>query len=202
MRILLTCLLAVTTTIANPIAEWRFDEGAGNTAADIAGNSHDATIHGATWVRQGDGFAINLDGVDDYIDCGANPLGENSPVSIEAWIRPLRKAHGEASLMGIDMSSYILTYYNTELALLYINSGANNVRGTLRLDEWNHVAASFDGTNLMMWVNGPPLRSRPDQQRSSRTLSYRSRGARNRSNMVGTAQIHLAALPGPRHRRR
>lgn len=200
MRILLTCLLAVTTTIANPIAEWRFDEGAGNTAADIAGNSHDATIHGATWVRQGDGFAINLDGVDDYIDCGANPLGENSPVSIEAWIRPLRKAHGEASLMGIDMSSYILTYYNTELALLYINSGANNVRGTLRLDEWNHVAASFDGTNLMMWVNGRSTGRHPSKAKTYRATGNFIIGTKGRPDlprfkgMVDSVRLYDRAL--------
>jgi len=37
--------------------------------------------------------------------------------------------------MGESLSTYLLTYYNTEISLFYIGSGANNVRGHVTLNE-------------------------------------------------------------------
>ena len=44
--------------------------------------------------------------------------------------------------------------YNTELAFFYIGSGGNSVSDKLKLGEWNHVVAAFDGERLSMWVHG------------------------------------------------
>ena len=52
-------------------AYWKFDEGSGNTAYDSSGNGYDGTIYGATWTTDtpsGTGYALNFDGLDDYVD--------------------------------------------------------------------------------------------------------------------------------------
>ena len=87
-----------------PIAEWLFDGGTGTTAADTTGNGHDAVLHGATFAKVGDGFALSLDGTDDYVDCtAAGSLPISGPVAISAWIMPTRAGNGEAILMGDGM---------------------------------------------------------------------------------------------------
>ncbi len=155
-----------------PLAEWNFDEGKGNVARDSSGNGHDATLNGATWVKQGKGFAVSLDGEDDYIDCTqVKTLDITGPISIEAWIKPTRKAKGEASLIGEGMGSFTLTYYNTELCFFYIGKGGNNLKEYLTLNQWQHVAATFDGDRMNMWMNGRQVGSA-----KSKVSSYKTGG--------------------------
>ena len=134
------------------LAEWKLDEGEGEVARDGSGKWPDAKIHGAQWAKQGKRFVLSFDGINDYVDCGT--LGINGPITIEAWIKPTRKANGESNILGHDMHSFVLTYYNTEVCNLYIGGGGNSVRGKLLLGEWNHVVASFDGKFKQVWVNG------------------------------------------------
>ena len=52
-----------------PLGEWTFDEGAGEVAHDgIRGR--DGTVHGAVWIDHDDGYALQFDGQDDWIDMG------------------------------------------------------------------------------------------------------------------------------------
>ncbi len=142
------------------VARWNFDErttidGKGNVARDSSGNGHDAQLHGPVWVKHGKGFAISLDGLDDYVDCGSSTdLGLGGPLSLEAWVKSTRKAHGESKLLGEQYSSYVMTYYNGERVYWYIGGGGNNVRWKLSLNQWYHVIATFDGKMMRLWVNG------------------------------------------------
>ncbi len=90
IMITLTCILSSTISAAQDpslLAQWAFNEGQGEVARDSSGNGHDALIHGAEWVRHGDGFAISLDGFNDYIDCGQSArIGIEGRVTLEAWI--------------------------------------------------------------------------------------------------------------------
>ena len=49
-------------------AYWKLDEGSGNTAFDSSGHGYDGTIYGATWTTGYSGYALNFDGIDDYVD--------------------------------------------------------------------------------------------------------------------------------------
>ncbi len=144
-----------------PVAEWLFDAGTGTTASDTTGNGHDAVLHGATFAKVGEGFALSLDGTDDYVDCtAAGSLPISGPVAISAWIMPTRAGNGEAVLMGDGMRTFVMTYYNTNLCFLYIGNGGNHVKDYLALHRWQHVAASFDGERMALWLNGRQVAGR------------------------------------------
>ena len=53
------------------VGHWTFDEGAGTIAREVSGRGNHGTIHGATFVKRGDGFALRLDGKDDYVEIPA-----------------------------------------------------------------------------------------------------------------------------------
>jgi len=169
--LLLACcagLAASPDAFAEPplLAEWLCNEGSGPQVLDSSGNGNHGTLSGATFVPQGSGHAISLDGRDDYVNCGpggAGGIGINGAVTLEAWVKPMKKAYGEAAVLGQDLGSYLLTYYNTEICIFYIRSGSNRVQGQQKLYEWNHIVAAFDGTNLNMWVNGRSTGSNPSQ---------------------------------------
>ena len=44
---------------------------------------------------------------------GSGGSGIGGPVTLKAWLKPMRKAHGEAVVLGEGFSTYVLTYYNT-----------------------------------------------------------------------------------------
>ena len=173
---------------AGPVAEWNFDErstvdGKGDMARDSSGHGHTAQLHGPVWVKHGKGFVIGLDGFDDYVDCGNSvDLGLGGPVTLEAWVQSNRKAHGEAKLLGEEYSTYVMTYYNGEQVYWYISSGGNNIRGRLSLHQWYHVAASFDGQQMRMWVNGQQVASK-----ESDIKEYQPKG-----------RFHIGAQGGPK----
>jgi len=168
------CVMSTTAWAAKPeglLAEWNFDEGKGEVARDSSGNGRDAMVSGASWIKQGDGFALSLDGVDDYVEFARGPaLGLTGPVTVEAWVKPMRKAERLTVLLGQDLHSYLLTYANADHCYWYIGSGANGIAAQVKLYEWSHIAATFDGKRATLYVNG-----RPAAGRESRFKSYPQR---------------------------
>jgi len=142
--------------VSGLLAEWNFDEEAGEVALDSSGHGHDAMLHGASRVPQGDGFALELDGIDDYVNCGTGrDIGIGGPTTIEAWIYPAAKSQGLACLFGEGLKQYLVAYYtHAELVYFYVGSGGNKVYETVNLREWNHIAATFDGSQMQLWLNG------------------------------------------------
>ena len=146
---------AMAEKLAGPVAQWDFDTGEGNTIYDTSGHGLEGKMIDGRWVKQADGFALEMNGSTTFVDCGSSAdMGITGPVTIEGWVKPTRKAFGEASVFGTEMRGYVLTYYNTEICLFYIGSGGNNVQGKVNLGAWNHVVATFDGDRMRMWVNG------------------------------------------------
>jgi len=54
------------------IAYWKFDEGSGTILEDSSGHDYDGTIYGATWTTGHSGYALDFDGVNDYVDLDAH----------------------------------------------------------------------------------------------------------------------------------
>ncbi len=163
---------------STPLAEWNFDEGHGAVTHDATGNGHTAKILGATWVKQDDGFALRLDGLDDYIELSATKkLAFTGPVTIEAWIKPEVKSQGLAALFGGSLTSYFVAYYtHAELVYWFIGSGGNKVAAHVNLREWNHIAATFDGHRMELWINGR-LAQKPYRSKESKFKTYKTDGS-------------------------
>ena len=133
-----------------PVADYRFDEGTGTTLHDRSPAGNHATIHGAAWVRCGDGFALRLDGRDDYVDCGSPAAVDLAKaVSVEAWVLPEAvPAAGEPGVVGKSYGSYVLTYYADGRFWWYVSGGGNKCQAPAPPGTWHHVAGTFDGRTL------------------------------------------------------
>ena len=135
------------------VAQWDFNEGKGDVLHDRSGNNNRGKIKGAAWVKSGKGFALKFDGKDDYVDCGnGKSLDITGPITLQVWVKPTAPNQGEPGIVGKFWQSYCMTYSTS--AYFYISSGGNNVRGPLKMHEWTHVAGTFDGTTLRLYLNG------------------------------------------------
>ena len=134
------------------MAEWNFDEGQGNVLRDTSGNDNDGKIHGASWAKCGDGFALVFDGVDDYVEFGERPsLNVTGPVTVEAWVKPMSAGWKGGGFMGTSIEGYLFAYRAGVLhtaadpGVCEWHIGRRGVlRVQLRIRQWNHVVGTFD----------------------------------------------------------
>jgi Concanavalin A-like lectin/glucanases superfamily/Fibronectin type III domain/Viral BACON domain len=165
--------IAVTLTVSpassNLVGAWGFDETSGTTAADASGRGNTGTLNGPARSASGKfGGALSFDGVNDWVTVAdANVLDLTTGMTMEAWVRPsaigslwrtvmLKEQPGSLiyALYAGDGSGRAATdiFTNADLGL----SGTS----ATPLDTWTHLAATYDGANLRLYVNGVQAASR------------------------------------------
>ena len=166
------------------VAHYTFDEGQGNVAHDTSGHdNHGAIKGGAQFVTQGDGYALKLDGKDDFVDCGADPsLAIENAGTISFWFRP------EACCGGLVAWTPTGNWPDCRFAaafMTYRSSGEHAENGPLLMvtangalhsfhasdqpeaDTWQHYAIVFGDNAFVLYKNGrrrslSPLGARPN----------------------------------------
>ncbi len=152
---LLLCLGLPALADEGLLAEWRFDEGSGTTVGDSVGTA-DGTLSGAVFTPVGQGYAVKLDGVDDFVHFG-NPdvLSPAEQISLEAWVFPERvPAAGEPGIVGKGYENYVLTYYVDGHVWWYTGNSGVNCRAPLPTGGWHHVVGTYDGQTMKLYVDG------------------------------------------------
>jgi hypothetical protein len=164
--------LAVAALLASPsasteeglVAHFRLDEGEGMVVRDVSGSGLRGEIQGAIWREHGEGYLLAFDGEDDYVKCEPDPaLDQRGPMTLSAWIWPEEVPGGEVGIAGKQFTSYLLTYYRDRKCWWYIGMGGNNANSTVAPGTWSHVAGTFDGSTLRLYVNGRPAFERPSR---------------------------------------
>ncbi|MGD8781553.1 MAG: FG-GAP-like repeat-containing protein, partial [Ignavibacteria bacterium] len=105
------------------------------------------------------GYALEFDGVDDYVNCGNNSiLNIENQITIEAWIY---YQGGESFPRIIDKSLAPSIYINKSNSLLgwYGEIGGSvedfTFPGTeIPQNEWTHIAVTYDGSDVKAYING------------------------------------------------
>jgi hypothetical protein len=164
----------VSFTIANTgfpglVASYSFDEGSGTVADDSSGNGLNGSISNATWTSAGKfGGALSFNGTSSIVDIAdADALDLTAGMTLEAWVRPtalsgyrtviLKEVPGELaySLYASNDSSRPNTWGR-------IGGTSYDATGTasLPLNTWTHLASTYDGTTLRLYVNGVQVASR------------------------------------------
>lgn len=138
------------------VACYDFGEGKGQTLRDVSGLGNHGQVCGAAWQPSGDKFALRFDGVDDQVNCGTDKsLNLSKAVTVEAWVYPDGvPGAGEPGVVGKSHGSYLLTYYTNGAFWWYISGGGNHCQAAAAAGVWHHVAGTFDGKHLKLYVDG------------------------------------------------
>jgi hypothetical protein len=165
----------VTVTVSNIaaaglIAAYAFEEGTGTTTADATGKSHTGTVSGATWTTTGkNGKALAFNGLNSFVSAAdANDLDLTNGMTLEAWVNPASLSGWntvvmkEGSTTTLAYSLYANDGSPWPSITVRINSVDRKAVGTssLPLNTWTHLAATYDGANLRLYVNGVQVGSR------------------------------------------
>jgi PKD repeat protein len=153
----------------NLVAAFSFDEGGGTTVADVSGNTNNGTISGATWTSRGKyGKALSFDGVNDWVTVTDTPaLDLTTGRTLEAWVYPTTTTGVRDILIkeGANIDIYNL-YARNWLGLpesnVFVNGSNHTAQGTaLPTNVWTHVAGTYDGAMLRLFINGVQAASTP-----------------------------------------
>ncbi len=152
-------LSIASTAKAELVGWWRLDDGSGTTAHDQSGNGNDGTlINDPVWAIGIINGALQLDGIDDYVNCGNDPsLNITDAVTLAAWVKLNSVPPAFSVLIAGKFGAYWLEWReNKTLSLsMFINGAYNGSGPTLDLadEDWHHIALTYDGTHKKGYNN-------------------------------------------------
>jgi hypothetical protein len=151
----------------------------GTTASDASGLGNNGTLEGAVAVAAGKGGALQFDGVDDVVTVADHAsLDLTGGMTIEAWVNPsvVDGLNGWETVVLKEGVEARVCCSNLLAYALYAHDAAAGPAGYIRsagLDQgihttpaitagaWTHLATTYNGVNLRIYVNGALAATRP-----------------------------------------
>ncbi|MBN2727693.1 MAG: hypothetical protein JXR53_00560 [Bacteroidales bacterium] len=177
------------STLENGRILWyKFD----SNTADSSGNGMDGTaIGGCSYVadRNGNLFsAIQFNGTNAYVDVPDAPWFDGNPFAASCWVKPLAYNYWSRIFdfsQGENDENIVWALSNATTGKQFVSfrlgsTEVTTLNGTvLPLNQWSHVAFSFDGSNLHLYINGSEIASTSASapRYIQRTVNYIGRSA-------------------------
>ena len=171
------------------VAAYGFDGRTGKWVNDASGSGNRGLRRGTRRVRGGrSGRALAFDGSRDFVKVNdSDSLDLRTGMTLEAWVnvrgrRTRRAVLAKRRRHGVSYGLYAGDRSGRPAAMgsTSRNRRAARARGKLRHGRWTHLALTFDGGRLRLYVNG-----RLEAQRK-----------RSRPLAVGRGALRIGAGPG------
>jgi glucose/arabinose dehydrogenase/PKD repeat protein len=158
-----TATFSQSVTPPGLVAAYGLNAGSGSVVADGSGSGNGGTVSGAVWTAAGKfGGALSFDGVNDWVTVNdSGSLDLTGAMTLEAWVRPSALGGMWRTVVfkerpgGMVYSLYANQDTSRPVGQVFIGSERNAVgSASLPLNAWSHLAATFDGSSLRLYVNG------------------------------------------------
>jgi chitodextrinase len=160
------------------VAAYAFSEATGATVLDASGNGNTGTIAGATRTTAGRfGSALSFNGTNAWVTVPDSvSLHLSAGMTLEAWVRPTSLTGWRAAIVKEQPGELVYALYassdtNTPTGIVYVGGAERYSRGSAKvsLNAWTHLATTYDGAAVRIYVNGVQAGSTP--QTGAITLS-------------------------------
>ena len=106
-------------------------------------------------------YALNFDGIDDKVSIPFSQSLQNDNITISAWVKPDELSQNLYTVVGFQEAFNLKLEksnhdYKISVHIKTSNgdwsSGFSNT--DVALEKWNHIAASYDGNSVQLYLNG------------------------------------------------
>ena len=174
----------IQTPQSNPIAAYSFDENEGTTAHDASGNPnpHEGTLSvaGVKWAPGKYGTGLRFEGSEGCVSIPSSTelqLGEE--FTLESWVKP----EGDLSQDPAIFKESTEGFPSYSLGIGYVTAGRpegqlgkegkahQDLAATASLEAgvWSHLALTYDGAKMRLYVNGELVASKYVEKPNSST---------------------------------
>ncbi|MGC1660568.1 MAG: LamG-like jellyroll fold domain-containing protein, partial [Candidatus Acidiferrales bacterium] len=152
------------------VAAYSFNAGSGATVADSSGNGNNGTISGATWITAGKyGGALSFNGSSSRVVVNDSAsLHLSSGMTLEAWVSPTSVPLSWEDVIYKQNDIYFLEAGSSlsrnppAVGAMFASHGDQFLAGasSLAANAWTHLTATYNGTTLLLYINGVQVASR------------------------------------------
>ena len=145
-------------SLAVPLAYWPFDDQDPATTEDITGK-HPGTLNGnptyvAGHTAEAGDFAIQFDGVDDFVGSGAQLLNLKDGFTMSGWVNFTVSQANRTGLFGQnDLVEFGMSNATT-MQLWTPRAGAVNIAFGPSSEGWRHIAVTGDNLRQVIYIDG------------------------------------------------
>jgi len=142
------------------VGMWLFEENSGDTVEDGSGTGHDGVLEkGPLWTDGKYGTALDFGG-GSYVELEDSavdlPFGAAEPFTIVAWVMPRAGGTVVGKFNGGVIGAYIVTVTGNGGVTFHREVAPWGLQGAGAVDagEFWHVAATYDGGEMKIYVDG------------------------------------------------
>jgi hypothetical protein len=160
------------------LAYYPMNEATGVEVRDHSGNGNKATVSGANWwgctapIGNIDNTVMKFDGVNSYITASKSLMNNLSTFTLEGWVKALSLPEGKTiSLFGQnDVMEFGI---DCQKLVVWTKDCGNwfHADAVYPLHEWHHVAVVGNGTNVLLYLDGVPIKTGGSQTQNYGTSS-------------------------------
>ena len=149
--------------IEPPLAYWTFDDQGANETADLRGD-YNGTVYGEPEYVTGfsgsaSDFAIQFDGIDDYVSSEAPMLNEKTEFTMSGWVNFSASQGNRTGLFGQNDLVEFGMINASQMQLWTVTAGAVNVIFGPDSDGWRHIAVKGTAEGQLIYIDGELLGS-------------------------------------------
>ena len=180
LLVLTSSLAGTTGVVMQPdpglVGHFKMDENGGTRLVDISGYGNDADIVGSpVWTPGVKKLALDLDGGTHAVVSDQAQLNPTNGLTISAWIQPVAQTDQEVvNRAGAGIDGYTLGLSSSSSpnpGTVFFHLNQATFGDAFRLSSlsqypigaftWMHVAVTFDGSTMRMYINGVEESSMP-----------------------------------------